>query len=236
LASLRRPSHPPNIPEIKVNGVEATPDAAVSVEVPDAAQYEEQIPKHDEAALRLEQQLNALRQSEQLQRERQHMAAMQPSPEQVLQFWKHNGLDEPGERFLRTQPQHILGLTDFASRQAIQQGHQPGSTAHTEAAKAIFHDNLERLLEPQVAATAPAPQSTLLPLPEPPSVSHFSAPVSREVPTSTGQRPSSTRITLTKEEKDMARIAGVSEVEYAKQKGRLIEEKNSGNYGEHRYR
>lgn len=62
----------------------------------------------------------------------------------------------------------------------------------------------------------------------------MSAPVSRESQGSGGQRPSATRITLTKEEKEYAAISGISEVEYAKQKQRLEKEKAAGNYGERR--
>jgi len=58
----------------------------------------------------------------------------------------------------------------------------------------------------------------------------MSAPVSRDVPASGGSRPG-TKITLTREEKEMARVSGITEVEYAKQKQRLAEAKANGTYG-----
>lgn len=64
--------------------------------------------------------------------------------------------------------------------------------------------------------------------------SMMSAPVSREVPSSGGQRPSATRVTLTREEKEYAKIAGISEVDYAKNKQKLAEMKSQGLYGESR--
>lgn len=58
-----------------------------------------------------------------------------------------------------------------------------------------------------------------------------SAPVSREPPTPSGQR--TTRITLTPAQREAAKSAGISEVEYAQQLRRLQELKRQGMYGEH---
>lgn len=55
-----------------------------------------------------------------------------------------------------------------------------------------------------------------------------SAPVSREEPALSNSRP--TRITLSSEERSHAAASGVSEVEYAKQKLKLIEAKKAGRY------
>ncbi len=61
-----------------------------------------------------------------------------------------------------------------------------------------------------------------------------SAPVSRETPSSgTGQRQSS-KIRLTAEEQEMARVSGITDVEYAKQKQKLAQHKANGDYGERR--
>jgi hypothetical protein len=227
MASLRRPptSPPaPHIPEIKVNGVAAEPVAVVSADPDNAAhEYQKETIEADEATLRLRKQLDDLQQSEQIQRqhaERQHQ-----------------------------QTQQINQLAEFAASEAEKQGHQRGTDGHLSAAREIFHNHLTHLqAQAQAAAAAqqaaanpaPAPEfsrSSLPPLPPelPERTSHYSAPVSRETPTASGQRTSTTRVTLTAEEKNMAQIAGVSEVEYAKQKQRLIEEKNSGHYGERRY-
>ena len=55
-----------------------------------------------------------------------------------------------------------------------------------------------------------------------------SAPVSRESPSLRDGRPTSTRITLTPEQRAAARDSGISEIEYAKQLIRLHEAKKAG--------
>ncbi len=62
----------------------------------------------------------------------------------------------------------------------------------------------------------------------------MSAPVSREAPSGGGQRSSRT-IRLTAEQREAAKLAGISEVEYAKQLQKLNELKGEGNYSERRY-
>jgi hypothetical protein len=59
-----------------------------------------------------------------------------------------------------------------------------------------------------------------------------SAPPSREVPSTSGTRNRDNgRVTLTTAEKEAAKIAGVSQEEYALQKLRLLEAKARGDYG-----
>jgi hypothetical protein len=55
-----------------------------------------------------------------------------------------------------------------------------------------------------------------------------SAPVSREAPSLKDGRPVTTRITLTPDQRSAARMAGISEVEYAKQLIRMNEAKKNG--------
>lgn len=62
----------------------------------------------------------------------------------------------------------------------------------------------------------------------------MSAPVSRETPSAGGQR-STRSIRLTPDQKEAAKLAGISEVEYAKQLQKLNELKGDGNYTERRY-
>lgn len=63
----------------------------------------------------------------------------------------------------------------------------------------------------------------------PPRKAAVSAPPSRETPNSQGRRES--RITLTHEQKEAAKITGISEEEYAKGLIQLRNEKAKGNYG-----
>jgi hypothetical protein len=58
------------------------------------------------------------------------------------------------------------------------------------------------------------------------------APPTREVPSSSTGKPSSTKVTLTAEEREIARINNISEIEYAKQKLKMVELKKSGHYNE----
>jgi len=57
------------------------------------------------------------------------------------------------------------------------------------------------------------------------------APPTRDIPSSsTGKPASSTKVTLTAEEREIARLNGITEIEYAKQKLKLQELKRNGHY------
>jgi len=58
-----------------------------------------------------------------------------------------------------------------------------------------------------------------------------SAPVSREVPTSTPNRQNG-KITLTAAQVEAAKMAGITPAEYAKQLQKLTEMKSNGTYGD----
>lgn len=73
----------------------------------------------------------------------------------------------------------------------------------------------------------PAPQPTR----RTPTVS---APVSRDIPSGGSGRPSNSKVTLTPEQREAARLSGIDEVTYAKNLIRLQAEKRSGNYMEGR--
>jgi hypothetical protein len=66
-----------------------------------------------------------------------------------------------------------------------------------------------------------------------PRTNIVSAPVSRAVPSASGQRQNG-KITLSLVEQEAARIAGVSLEEYAKQKKKLMEMQASGEYSDRR--
>jgi hypothetical protein len=100
-----------NIPEIKLNGVEAEPVAALSAEIPPqpepepaeaeseaVREYEKEAARADDAALALRKQLEQIRASEELQRQHtEHMALAQQQPlsrEQKLDLWKSQGVPE----------------------------------------------------------------------------------------------------------------------------------------------
>lgn len=58
------------------------------------------------------------------------------------------------------------------------------------------------------------------------------APPTRDVPSAGTGKPSSTKVTLTAEEREIARLNEISEIEYAKQKLKLQELKRTGHYVE----
>lgn len=71
------------------------------------------------------------------------------------------------------------------------------------------------------------------PQPKPVSVSNFvSAPVSRDIPSGDYRRNG--QITLTPQDREFARIAGVTDAEYAKQKARMLEMKATGEFNDRR--
>lgn len=84
---------------------------------------------------------------------------------------------------------------------------------------------------------APQPQPEPEPQPEPPQrrMAPVSAPPSRDVPSpSTGRPSNNSRVTLTPEQREAARLSGIDEVTYARNLVRLREEKTRGNYMESR--
>jgi predicted ribosome quality control (RQC) complex YloA/Tae2 family protein len=123
MASLRRPASPSPqatpIPEVTIDGVATTPDAAVSVDIPDNAadEYQKETIRADDATAVLKRQIEALEQSERLQR--QHAERQQQHTHAINQLAEH------------------------ASRTAAEQGHQPGSAEHLNRAREIFHNYLQ---------------------------------------------------------------------------------------------
>jgi hypothetical protein len=210
----------------------------------------DEIPSPDEATLTLQKQIADLKKSEQMQLEfAQHVAAQRaaqmaapealPSdPEARIALWRTQGLDEGDAAFLS---EHLEmadrpDLTRLASDEAAQH-HQRGTDDHRRLTKEIFDQHLALQQAAPAASAAPAP-AFFAPPPQPQARAEpsalYSAPVSRQAQSaSTGQRPQRT-IRLTAEEQEYARVAGVSDVEYARQKQKLAQAKANGDYGERR--
>lgn len=108
---------------------------------------------------------------------------------------------------------------EYVHRRAVNRGLQPGNPEYLP-----FINNGLAALNAQVETPQEADQRS----------SMMSAPVSREVPAGNGQRPSATRVTLTKEERELAKTLDITEAEYAKQKQKLAEMRANGEYGERR--
>ena len=128
----------------------------------------------------------------------------------------------------------------FAVNQANQAGHQRDTPAHYDAVKKIFDAHVEHLMREQAQAAQPAmPQAQETPqFFKPPSPrgaapnpsARFSAPVSREIPTGSGRRPTPGKITLSPSEVEAARVSGISLEEYAKNKIEYQRQREAGEY------
>jgi hypothetical protein len=182
----------------------------------------------------LKAQLEALKQSEELHRQRQAQA-LQPPPvtrEQRLALWKQQGLSEAEMDFLRQNPQMIdfPQITSQAASEAMQAGHQRDSDSFREAMTVAFDNHLKRLAQ-QATAEQPTPEFFQPPPPpKPPTRSNIvSAPVSREVPSGRPREENNpNRMTLSAEEMQIARASGISATDYARGKLRLQREKAAG--------
>jgi hypothetical protein len=188
----------------------------------------------DEASNAFQRQIDALRESERIQKQRNEVAA-----------------------FLKANPAMIQHpeITGQAEIEAQKQGHQYRSPAFFKAVQDNFTDHLnqyreelsdgylEKMAELGEDVSDVSPVDRALEDARPSSLDYeplssvpsnrsgmYSAPISREVPSgSYSDRPGTVRMTPAM--KEAARISGVSEREYAENVLRLREEKKSGNYG-----
>jgi hypothetical protein len=231
---------PPDIPEPseRLNiEVQADPEAIVAATEPPQPV--------DEVSATLRQQIEHLRTSQELERRHaqqmiaaQHaqQAQRQPSREEKLSAWRANGGDEGDIAFLEAHPEMIdrHDVTIAAAEAAAQQGFERGTPEHREATRELFHRHLGHQ-QPQPAAPAePAPaffrpEPTRSPAAPPDRSSMYSAPPSRQAP-STGYRvPSSpSQVRLTPEEMQIAAASGISHTEYARHKLTMLKRKASG--------
>jgi hypothetical protein len=188
--------------------------------------------QNDETTDRLRQQLAAL------DHQAQYKQAWQTIEGHIQQL-RHQGIDEG----------HLQHAIHLATHHAAGEGHQPNTVGYL--ARSAHH--LDQILKHGVPQAAPQPQAPTPipqapPPPPPPAASpsppaspyrelhretdednagRFSAPVSREGGSYGGSR-SGTQVRLTTEQREAARLAGVSEVEYARNHLRLEDEKRRG--------
>jgi hypothetical protein len=196
--------------------------------------------KADEATERLRQQIANLHQAEALQRQ----AMMQGRPmnhAEKLAMWKAQGMSDANHNFLATNIDMAQNdqLTAAAAHRAAQEGYRPDTDGHRKRTRELFDQHLRgaRTQAPTPAVFAP-PARSPEPAPEPEDRSAFvSAPVSREVAGGDGRRElTPSQVRLTYEQKEAARMAGISEVEYARQMQKLKKAKtDEGRYNDSRY-
>jgi hypothetical protein len=231
-------------PEAPAVAVDVRPGAEPQAETKAEHAYQKEITQADEAAEALRKQIEALRQSEALLKQQaQHAAQVQQAPptrEQLLDQWRRGGVSDGNLKFLEAHPELIDSwqLTFHAANEATQRGHEPNTDAHREATREIFHRYLAEAEKQQMTANNPtAPQETPAFFKAPPAKPMrpqsvpVSAPVSRTVPDG-GPRPEfeqdPRRVTLSVEEREVARASGISEVEYAKNKIKMMQAKARG--------
>lgn len=131
-----------------------------------------------------------------------------------------------GHRDYLTDPRKVSALR-YADEQASLEGLRPGHSGYLPHIEGTLRSigSMPRVEEPVDEPVRETDQRASI----------VSAPVSRETPTGgTGQRTSSTKIRLTAEEAEYAKIAGITDVEYARQKQKLNQHKANGDYGERR--
>jgi hypothetical protein len=163
-------------------------------------------------------------------------AAQQQQPltrEQLIEHWRHGGMSAANLEFLQRHPEMIDGwqLTVAAAGEASRLGHNLDTDEHRAATREIFHRFLGQAADDSLTVTAtsePDMQTpkffTPPPRPRQPRQAIVSAPVSREG----GYREQKTRVQLSPQEVEAARIAGISPAEYARQKVRVAEARARG--------
>jgi hypothetical protein len=194
----------------------------------------------DDASAAFLRQIDALRKSEQIAKDRAaQMAAPPPqlSRAETIRRWQQNGLSDPQATFLGANPEMVdnPNALEAATRQAHIAGHQADSQEYFDSVKSYFHKHMNPpVAEPEYQPTkfsTPATETELLSS-MPVRGSLYSAPVNRETAStgySGGDGPGSVRLTVAM--KEAAWIAGISEREYAEQVLRLREEKSQGHHG-----
>lgn len=119
---------------------------------------------------------------------------------------------------------HTDYLTDQRKNAQIQHlHHESVAKGHTAFSQPYF-DWIEEQLGMKEAPKADTEDEEVA---EPPRRA-VSAPVSREAPSLKDGRPVTTRITLSQEQREAARVAGISEIEYARQLVKLEQAKKEG--------
>jgi hypothetical protein len=238
-----KPEIPPdNIPPAEAVVAPEAPTVAVDVQP-----QPQSVSQTDETAAALQKQIDALRQSEQLQRQQaEHTARLQQQQfqqpatrEQKLDAWKNLGMPADEAKFLEDHPIMIdcAALTAVSAREAEAAGHARGSAEFLNAVKSNFDRHLADVQSQQQIEQPAMPQDTpAFFRPAPPQARPrsngpiVSAPPSREVP-SGGPRADETNpryVHLTSEEKSVAASLGQSEVDYARGKIEVMRRRARG--------
>jgi hypothetical protein len=227
---------PADIPTVEIDGAQPESVSAVSIEAPEGANSEavqealQTAVQSDDAAEALRKQIAEVRRAEEMQR-LAAKAANSPallSPEDRIALWRANGLTDREADFLTEHP-HMMDapqVVNHASALALQD-YERDTPEYFDAVRENFEEAMRQL---QSQAAQGAPEFFQPPMPKQPAprseASFVSAPVSRDGAPSGGSRTETnpSKITLTAEQVEAAKIAGISTVEYARQLLRLRSE------------
>ena len=200
----------------------------------------------DDASVAFVGQIDALHRAEEAQRLRSKSPPPQSPRSAKLEQLRREGLSEKAISFFAANPD-ILDtpqLADQAARAARDEGHEVDSPGFFQAVKSNYHriteqsepepsEALEIALKYTGGANGGVSLRDTANLERDQfhrSAAMVSAPVSREVPSSSGSREDRgpTRITLSVAEREHARLSGTSELDYARGKLELERRKRDG--------
>src|SRR5262249_3819386 len=121
------------------------------------------------------------------------------------------------------QSEAMQRLMAYASHQAAAHGYQPGAPDHQAATQQILQHiaNNQRPPQPSPEPEPFRPQRSEPLPPEPDGSAKYSAPVSREASGNGSRRELNGTIRLSPLQREAAALAGISEVEYARQLAKL---------------
>lgn len=161
-----------------------------------------------------------------IQTEQDRLKAQQQVQQQQPQgdALDRTNLPQTAKNWLRAHPDYMTDQRKNAKIQSlhwdvVDEGHAPFSDTYYES----LEQHLGMRAKPRQIASEDDPED------EPRRV-NVSAPVSREIPTSSGNRSTGT-IRLTAAQREAAKMAGITEVEYGKQLVALNQAKANGSYG-----
>jgi hypothetical protein len=185
------------------------------------ARAESRIDKMEDGKFELEARLQAEKAAPRVE-PKVESPPQQPTIDQVIDSWR---LPEITTKYLKANPGYVadpskLDVLKYWNQKAV----KSGLTVHSQA----FIDYVDEKMKLEENPPKEEPQQ------EQQRTNIVSAPVSREVPSGgTGTR-SNGKVTLTAAEREFAKISGITEAEYARQKQKLQEMKANGSYSDGR--
>ena len=229
VASLQQKSEQSQLDIIGSALVAAKAEAASAEQDFRAAVNESNIEAQVEANTRLSKAHNAIARLEdgkadveaKLAEQKEQIERQKAQPQQQGDQLDRTNLPDMAKTWLRSHPDYLTDQRKNAKIQSlhwdvVDEGHAPFSQGYFES--------LETHLGLRQAEGGEDQQQRT-------SAAMVSAPVSRQTTSRSNPKPSNGKITLTQEQKEYAKIAGVSEVDYAKGLIQLQEAKANGRYG-----